>query len=55
MVEETAQSYEQPEEIIRWYYAQPQRLGEVEGVAIESNVVEWVLSKAKVTDKASMT
>ena len=53
MVEETAQSYEQPEEIIRWYYAQPQRLGEAEGVAIESNVVEWVLSKAKVTDKAA--
>ena len=51
MVEETAQSYEQPEEIIRWYYAQPQRLGEVEGVAIENNVVEWVLGKAKVTDK----
>jgi len=50
MVEETAQSYEQPEEIIRWYYAQPQRLGEVEGVAIESNVVEWVLAKAKVTE-----
>ncbi len=53
MVEETAQSYEQPEEIIRWYYAQPQRLGEVEGVAIESNVVEWVLGKAKVTEKAA--
>lgn len=53
MVEETAQSYEQPEEIIRWYYAQPQRLGEVEGVAIENNVVEWVLGKAKVTDKAA--
>ena len=50
LVEETAQSYEQPEEIIRWYYAQPQRLGEVEGVAIESNVVEWVLAKAKVTE-----
>ena len=54
MVEETAQSYEQPEEIIRWYYAQPQRLGEVEGVAIENNVVEWVLGKAKVTDKAAV-
>ena len=54
MVEETAQSYEQPEEIVRWYYAQPQRLGEVEGVAIENNVVEWVLSKAKVTDKAAV-
>ena len=54
MVEETAQSYEQPEEIIRWYYAQPQRLGEVEGLAIENNVVEWVLGQAKVTDKAAV-
>ena len=54
MVEESAQSYEQPEEVIRWYYAQPQRLGEVEGVVIENNVVEWVLGKAKVTDKAAV-
>ncbi|MCB4358571.1 trigger factor [Quatrionicoccus australiensis] len=54
MVEETAQSYEHPEEVIRWYYAQPQRLQEVEGVAIENNVVEWVLGKAKVTDKAAV-
>ena len=54
MVEENAQSYEHPEEVIRWYYAQPQRLQEVEGVAIENNVVEWVLSKAKVTDKAAI-
>ena len=52
MVEDMAASYEQPEEVIRWYYAQPQRLSDVEGVAIESNVVEWVLGKAKVTDKA---
>ncbi|MFN4325145.1 MAG: trigger factor [Azonexus sp.] len=54
MVEETAAAYEQPEEVIRWYYAQPQRLQEVEGVAIENNVVAWVLGKAKVTDKAAV-
>jgi trigger factor len=54
MVEETAQSYEHPEEVIRWYYAQPQRLQEVEGVAIENNVVAWVLGKAKVTDKTAV-
>ncbi len=53
LVEETAQSYEHPEEVVRWYYAQPQRLGDVEGVAIENNVVAWVLGKAKVTDKAA--
>lgn len=52
LIEETAQSYEQPEEVVRWYYAQPQRLSDVEGIAIENNVVAWVLGKAKVTDKA---
>ena len=54
MVEDGAQSYEQPEEVIRWYYAQPQRLQEIEGVVIENNVVAWVLSKAKVTDKVEV-
>ena len=54
MVEENAQSYEHPDEVIRWYYAQPQRLQEVESVAIENNVVAWVLGKAKVTDKAAV-
>jgi trigger factor len=53
MVEENAASYEQPEEVIRWYYAQPQRLGEVEGVVMEANVVAWVLGKARVSDKAA--
>ncbi len=51
-VEESAQSYEHPEEVVRWYYAQPQRLAEIEGVVIEDNVVEWALSSAKVLDKS---
>jgi trigger factor len=51
VVEEAAQSYEHPEEVVRWYYAQPQRLAEIEGVVIEDNVVEWALSSAKVLDK----
>ena len=52
VVEEAAQSYEHPEEVVRWYYAQPQRLAEIEGVVIEDNVVEWALASAKVLDKA---
>ncbi len=51
LVEEAAQTYENPAEVVGWYYAQPQRLSEVEAVVIENNVVEWVLSKAQVTDK----
>ncbi|MDQ5877653.1 MAG: trigger factor [Pseudomonadota bacterium] len=53
IVDEAAQSYEHPEEVVRWYYAQPQRLQEIEGVAIEDNVVSYVLGVAKVTDKAA--
>ena len=52
IVEEAAQSYEHPEEVVRWYYAHPQRLSEIEGVAIEDNVVAWALASAKVVDKA---
>jgi trigger factor len=51
IVEESAASYEHPEEVVRWYYAQPQRLAEIEGMAIEENVVTWTLANAKVIDK----
>lgn len=51
VIEENAQSYENPDEVVRWYYAQPQRLGEVEAVVLEDNVVEWVLAKAQANDK----
>ena len=40
--------------MVRWYYTQPQRLAEVEGLVIENNVVVWVLGKAKVSDKAAV-
>jgi trigger factor len=51
LVEQEAQSYESPAEVVKWFYMQPQRLSEMESAALESNVVKWVLSKAKVVDK----
>lgn len=51
MVDELAKSYEDPAEVVRWYYSQPQRLAEVEGLVIENNVVEWVVARAATTDK----
>lgn len=53
MIEEMAQSYEQPEDVVNWYYAQPERLSDVEAVAVENNVVAWVLGQASVTDTAT--
>jgi trigger factor len=52
LVTEYAQTYEQPFEVVRWVYSEPQRLSEFEGLAVESNVVAWVLEQAKVEDKA---
>jgi trigger factor len=52
LVTEHAQTYEQPFEVVRWVYSEPQRLNEFEGLAVESNVVSWVLEHARVEDKA---
>ncbi|MBL8383870.1 MAG: trigger factor [Burkholderiales bacterium] len=51
VIDEFAQSYEDPAEVVRWYYSDKQRLADVEALALEENVVAFVLSKAKVTDK----
>jgi trigger factor len=51
-IEEMAQSYEKPAEVVRWYLSDRQRMAEVEAVVIENNVSDFVFSKAKVTDKA---
>ena len=51
LVEQEAQSYESPAEVVKWFYMQPQRLSEMEAMALEANVVKWVLSKAKVQER----
>jgi len=51
LVDEHAASYEQPGEVVKWYYSQPERLAEFEGLAVEQNVVDWVLRNAKTVDK----
>jgi len=51
LVEEQAQSYERPEEVVKWFYAAPERLRDSESAALEDNVVAWALGVAKVTDR----
>lgn len=50
LVEEMAQSYERPQEVINWYLSDRKRLGELESVALEDNVTNWVLERAKVVE-----
>src|SRR3989449_854389 len=51
-IEELAASYEKPQDVVRWYLSDNRRMAEVEAVVIENNVTDFVLSKAKVNDKA---
>jgi trigger factor len=51
VVQDYAQSYERPEEVVRWYYQSPERLREVESLVLEDNVVQWALSRVKTEDK----
>ena len=51
-IEELAASYEKPQEVVRWYLSDNRRMAEVEAVVIENNVTDFVLGKAKVSEKA---
>ena len=51
LVQDVAQTYEQPDAVVRWHFEQPERLSEFEALAVERNVVEWVLGQARVIDK----
>jgi trigger factor len=49
VVEEHAESFEDPAQMVRWYYSDPSRLQEVEGMVLEDNVVEWAAKSMAVT------
>jgi trigger factor len=51
-IEELAGSYEKPQDVVRWYLSDNSRMAEVEAVVIENNVTDFVMAKAKITEKA---
>jgi trigger factor len=53
LVEQHSESFEQPDQLVRWYYGDPGRLAEFEALAMEDNVVEWAMGRMKVEDKAT--
>ena len=52
LIQEFSQGYEQPEQVMRWYTADPARMQEIENLVLEDNVVAWAMGAAKVVDKA---
>ena len=51
LVEEAAQSFETPDAVVRWHYEAPERLNEYEVRAVERNVIDWALARARVQDR----
>lgn len=51
LIEEIAESYETPADVVNWYYGNKDQLQQVEAVVLEDQVVDHILAKAQVTDK----
>ncbi|UFH48356.1 trigger factor [Pseudomonas sp. KNUC1026] len=52
LIQEMASAYQEPEQVVSWYYKNEQQLNEVRSVVLEEQVVDTVLQKASVTDKS---
>lgn len=50
LVEELAESYEQPQEVVKWYYSNKDQLAQIEAMALEESVIDHILGKARVTE-----
>lgn len=50
-VEDMAKSYERPEDVVNWYYADKSRLNDVQQMVLEDQTVDWLVSQATVTDE----
>ncbi len=51
-IDEISSEYDDPEEYKKWFYSEPSRLREIEGLALEEMVVEALLDKADVSEDA---
>ncbi len=53
MVEDVASTYEEPEEVVNYYYGNQDLLAGIESAALEDQVVDLVVEQAKVIDEQS--
>ncbi len=53
-IQDYAQSFDQPEEVIRWYATDAGRMQEVEHIVLEENVMNWTMEQAKTVDKQAV-
>ncbi len=50
IIEKRAQSYEDSSALVNWYYNDKQRLAEIESLALEDEVINWISTRSKVKE-----
>ena len=50
-IDRLAESYEQPEDVVSWYYGNREALRPVENIVLEDQVSDWVVSRLQVEDE----
>ncbi len=51
-IEAIAATYDDPQQVVQWYYADKSRLAEVESTVLEEQVVDWMLERVEITEEA---
>lgn len=51
LVDDYAQSFEDPEDVVRWFYTDPSQMQEIENLVLEENIVNWTIGQARTIDK----
>lgn len=47
VIESMSQSYERPEDVINWYYADESRLNDVRHIVLENQAIDWVMTQVQ--------
>jgi trigger factor len=53
LVEDISASYENPQQVVSWFYHNKERMAEIESLALEEQIVALVMKDAKVTEKTA--
>lgn len=53
VIDDIAASYEDPEDVVKFYMNDQQKLSEIQMMVVEDSVVDWILERVKVEEKSS--
>lgn len=51
-VEDMSKSYERPQDVMEWYYADEKRLNDIQQMVLEDQAVDWLVAQSTVTEQS---